>query len=124
MIKVANELNTSLGKRGSEVTHAGKVMRLGGPHGTTKPRSIRRGDWVTSQPCGLNRRAVAIAEKTDDLNMQADTLVALGEVLRAAGRIDDATVAFTRAFQRYRAKGNIILAEDVLQRKSALSAAV
>jgi hypothetical protein len=72
----------------------------------------------------MNRRAVAIAEQTDDLNMQADTLAALGEVLRAAGRIDDATVAFTRAFKRYRAKGNIVRAEDVLQRRSALSAAV
>jgi tetratricopeptide (TPR) repeat protein len=81
-----------------------------------------RGDSSTAT--ALARRAVAIAEKTDDLNMQADTLVSLGEVLRAAGRFEEATVAFTRAFKRYRAKGNVVGAEDALQRRSSLGTAV
>ncbi len=59
----------------------------------------------------LARAAVALAEETDDINMQADALVELGEVLAAAG--DDhqgRERAFRRAHELYVAKGNVVSA--------------
>ena len=72
----------------------------------------------------LAREALALAELTDDVNMRADTLVDLGEVLRAAGRAVDAADAFTSALELYVAKGNIVGAEDARQRLASLDAPV
>ncbi len=80
------------------------------------------GDEVAAEE--LARRAVALAEDTDDVNMCADTLVALGEVLRAGGRDDDAATALGDALARYEAKGNVVGADDVRRRLDALDASV
>ncbi len=55
----------------------------------------------------LAREAVAILEPTDALNLQGDALSDLTEVLRAAGRTDDARVALGRALERYEHKKNL-----------------
>jgi predicted ATPase len=56
----------------------------------------------------LALEAVTLAEETDDLNMRADTLVDLAEVLRAAGRAGESAEALTRALELYETKGNVV----------------
>lgn len=56
------------------------------------------------------RRAVELAERTDFLNFHGDALMALGEVLDAAGRPDEAREAITRAGSLYEQKGNVVAA--------------
>jgi len=53
---------------------------------------------------------VAIAERTDFLNLQGDAQMTLADVLRVAGRADNATEAARRALVRYDQKGNIVAA--------------
>jgi tetratricopeptide (TPR) repeat protein len=52
-------------------------------------------------------KAVAIANETDHLNGHAEALQAQAEVLRLAGREEDATPSFDAAVALYRRKGNI-----------------
>jgi predicted ATPase/class 3 adenylate cyclase len=76
----------------------------------------------TAEAALLARESVALAEETDDLNMRADTLVDLGEVLRTAGEGPPASDAFARARELYEAKGNVVGAEDVRRRLASLDA--
>jgi tetratricopeptide (TPR) repeat protein len=55
----------------------------------------------------LAREAVDIAARTDALNMRADTLMRLSEVLRFAGRSEEAESAAREALELYEQKGNI-----------------
>jgi hypothetical protein len=56
----------------------------------------------------LARQAVHIAEETDFLSMQADTRVALAEVLTLAGRpAEDAEAPLREALDLYERKGNL-----------------
>jgi tetratricopeptide (TPR) repeat protein len=64
----------------------------------------------------LAREAVAIAERTDGLSMQADALCDLAEVLEAAGRPQEAVTALEQALERYERKVNLPMAERVRQR--------
>jgi class 3 adenylate cyclase/tetratricopeptide (TPR) repeat protein len=59
---------------------------------------------------GLAREAVAIAERTDDINMHADALMDLGTVLSAAGAPDKHDEAVRRAHELYVRKGNVVSA--------------
>ena len=56
----------------------------------------------------LAREAVAIAERTDDINMHADALMDLGTVLSAAGATDEHDEAVRRARELYVRKGNVV----------------
>jgi class 3 adenylate cyclase/tetratricopeptide (TPR) repeat protein len=58
----------------------------------------------------LVRAAVALAEETDDINMKADALVDLGEVLSAAGDHEASEGVLRRAHGLYVAKGNVVSA--------------
>lgn len=58
----------------------------------------------------LAREAVAIAEGTDDINLRADALVALAEVLRIDARNDEAAELTEEALRLYERKGNIVSA--------------
>ncbi len=58
----------------------------------------------------LAREAVAIAERTDDINMHADALMDLGTVLSAAGATDEHDEAVRRARELYVRKGNVVSA--------------
>jgi class 3 adenylate cyclase len=65
------------------------------------------------------REAVAIAEGTDDVNLRADTLVALAEV-----RPDEAAVLIEGALRLYDEKGNIVSAEKARALQGQMSPAV
>ena len=62
------------------------------------------------------------SERTDSLNMQAEALCDLGEVLAAAGRPDDAAAALEQALDRCRRKKNLALARRVRERLLELCA--
>jgi tetratricopeptide (TPR) repeat protein len=68
----------------------------------------RRGETEDAER--IAREAVEIVERTDWLNMQGDAQMALADVLRLAGRGDDATESAGRALERYEQKGNIVAA--------------
>jgi predicted ATPase/class 3 adenylate cyclase len=53
------------------------------------------------------QEAVAIAERTDLLNTQADAVLDLAEVLSLAGRADEARTAARDAAERFEHKGNV-----------------
>jgi tetratricopeptide (TPR) repeat protein len=58
----------------------------------------------------LASEAVSLAERTDFLNLHADALLALSEVLRHAGRWPDARVILAQAAELYERKGNVVSA--------------
>jgi tetratricopeptide (TPR) repeat protein len=60
----------------------------------------------------LGREAVEIAMTTDHLNIQADALVDLALVYRAAGADAEAEDALATAIRVYRAKGNLVRARE------------
>jgi DNA-binding SARP family transcriptional activator/tetratricopeptide (TPR) repeat protein len=70
--------------------------------------------------------AVAIAESSDDINLRADTLVVLAEVVRIAHRLDEVAPPIDAALHFYDAKGNVVSAhrarvlQDELQATAAL----
>ena len=55
----------------------------------------------------LARKAVQIVEETDFLNAQADTLLDLSEVLRLAGRREEALAAAQESASRFSQKANL-----------------
>jgi class 3 adenylate cyclase len=61
----------------------------------------------------LAREAVAIAERTDNLNNQGDALFDLAEVLLAASRGDEAAGALEQALERYEHKKNLAMVTQV-----------
>jgi tetratricopeptide (TPR) repeat protein len=63
----------------------------------------------------LAREAVELAERTDHLEEHADALMTLAEVLRRAGRADEATPALRDALDLSRQKGNTVLARRAQQ---------
>jgi class 3 adenylate cyclase/tetratricopeptide (TPR) repeat protein len=63
----------------------------------------------------LAREAVALAERTDHLEAHADALMTLAEVLRRAGRADEATPALRDALDLSRQKGNTVLTRRAQQ---------
>jgi class 3 adenylate cyclase/tetratricopeptide (TPR) repeat protein len=66
-----------------------------------------RGDHAAAEP--LAREAVALAERTDSPNWQGDALCDLGEVLAAAGRVDEAATALEQALACYARKKNLAM---------------
>jgi tetratricopeptide (TPR) repeat protein len=70
----------------------------------------------------LVREAVEIIEATDGLNYQGDAFCDLAEVLRAAGRTDEATAALEQALERYERKGNVVMAERTRARLAGVAA--
>jgi tetratricopeptide (TPR) repeat protein len=59
----------------------------------------------------LAREAVALAETTDSLYEQGELHVVLAEVLRLAGRSEQAGAALDEAVRRHEQKGNVVSAE-------------
>ncbi len=58
----------------------------------------------------LAREAVRLVAETDLVDRQGDALLDLAEVLRAAGRPDEADAAAGEALDRYERKGNVVSA--------------
>jgi len=69
----------------------------------------------------LAREAVSLVERTDDINMHADTLVDLALVLAAGGGAGEAVNVLNRAIDLYTAKGNSVAAESARQRRAAVT---
>ena len=65
----------------------------------------RRGELAEAE--ALARDAVALADKTDLLNTQGDTLADLAEVLALAGRTAEAASVLQRAAKVFERKGNL-----------------
>jgi predicted ATPase/class 3 adenylate cyclase len=65
----------------------------------------RRGEGQHAE--SIAREALQLADRTDLVNTQADVLLDLAEVLRLAGRVDEALAAAEESERRYREKGNL-----------------
>ena len=65
----------------------------------------RRGETAKAEE--LARERVALAERTDSLDLQASTLIALGEVLYEAGNSAEASSSLADARSLYQRKGNL-----------------
>jgi tetratricopeptide (TPR) repeat protein len=63
----------------------------------------RRGEFERAE--ALAREAVALTDGTDIVPLRAETLSALGEVLRLSGRVDEAADALKDALALYEQKG-------------------
>jgi ATP/maltotriose-dependent transcriptional regulator MalT len=83
--------------------------------------NAHRGEYAEAE--ALAREAVAIGERTDGLNLQADALCDLGEVLHAAGQTSEAAGAFHDALDRYERKKNLAMARRVRARLGTYDAA-
>jgi tetratricopeptide (TPR) repeat protein len=66
----------------------------------------RRGEFDEAERVG--REAVAIASATDVLELRAQALADLGEVLRLAGRPDESAAPLKEAIALYDEKGNVV----------------
>ena len=64
----------------------------------------------------LAREGVAMASETDFLPLHADTLAALAEVLRLAGRAEEAETTRAEAIRLYEQKGNVAAAAALSDR--------
>jgi tetratricopeptide (TPR) repeat protein len=71
--------------------------------------AARRGDFAVAQ--ALAQEAAALADSTDAFAMHGDVRMDLAEVLRLAGRPEEAAAALKRAIELYEAKGISVLAE-------------
>ena len=78
----------------------------------------RRGELEEGER--LAREAVALAAETDMLNMHADALVDLAEVLALAGGRTPAELE--QALALYERKGNLVMAERTRSRLAELAA--
>jgi len=79
---------------------------------------VRRGESAAGESHA--REAVALADATQGLLMQADAYRNLGEVLGLAGRRDEAAAALQGALERYEQKGALAPAAGVRERLAAL----
>ena len=79
---------------------------------------VQRGALVEAEQ--LARDAVAEARKTDSPELQAASLADLGEVLQAAKRRQDATMALREALELYERKGIIPHARRTRERLAEL----
>ena len=78
----------------------------------------RRGENAEAEQ--LAREAVAISDKTDQLNAQGDVYADLAEVLSLAGHPKEAAAALEQALARYERKGNVVSAQRAQARLAEL----
>jgi hypothetical protein len=71
----------------------------------------RRGAFDEAEP--LAKEAVAFAERSEQLDSQAEALADLADVLQRAGAPEAATGYAERALQLYELKGNLVAASRV-----------
>ena len=79
--------------------------------------SAGRGDISEAEAMG--RRAVHLAERTDALNLHANALIGLAEVLRLDARVAEASILVEEALHLYEQKGNTVAAARTVQFLSA-----
>ncbi len=71
----------------------------------------RRGELEVAEE--LVQEAVSRVDATDQIEIQAEIRADMGEVLRMAGRHEEAARQFNRALQLYERKGNVMAARQV-----------
>jgi ATP/maltotriose-dependent transcriptional regulator MalT len=81
--------------------------------------AARRGDFDVAQ--ALAQEAAALADSTDAFHLHGDVRMDLAEVLRLAGRPEEAAAALKRAIELYEAKGISVLAEKARAHLSELT---
>jgi ATP/maltotriose-dependent transcriptional regulator MalT len=81
---------------------------------------VRSREGRPSAALALAEEAVALAARTDWLNMHAKVLLDLAEVLEADGRTVDAAAPVEQALALYRLKGSSVAAERTRRRLDAL----
>ena len=69
----------------------------------------------------LAREAVSLAELTDFVNTRADALVDLAQILREAGRLEEANAAVSEGLALYEKKGNSVAAGKTRAHLAVLS---
>jgi hypothetical protein len=69
----------------------------------------RRGELDEAEAAA--REGVALAEATEFVDLRGESLLALAEILRLAGRNDEAADATRQALAIWEAKGNVVHAE-------------
>jgi class 3 adenylate cyclase/tetratricopeptide (TPR) repeat protein len=74
----------------------------------------RRGELEEGER--IAREAVAIIERTDEIDHQGQGWFDLAEVLELAGKGDEARTALEEAVARFERKGNVVMAERVRRR--------
>ena len=83
---------------------------------TARALTADGGDGDGDRAVRLAREAVALAETTDMLNLQADALVDLAETAARSGRPEEAAAAAGRCLPLYERKGNQVAAAAVRAR--------
>jgi len=73
----------------------------------------RRGELADAER--LAREATAIARPTDYLEIRAEALTSLAEVLRVSGRPQESQAALDEALHLYERKGNLVALENLLR---------
>jgi predicted ATPase/class 3 adenylate cyclase len=68
----------------------------------------------------LAREALELAERTDNLSSQGSALLALAEVLEAAGRNEEAGALLDRGRELFRRKGNLVAVEKARELRDQL----
>jgi tetratricopeptide (TPR) repeat protein len=79
---------------------------------SVRAKFLARGGEVAEAE-SLARQAVAQASTTDDIQLRAEALTALAEVLRTAGSPEQSEIAFAEAIALYERKGNVVAAATV-----------
>ena len=79
----------------------------------------QRGDFETAEP--LARTAIELAERSDYTDLQARAIEDLAEVLRLAGRSQEALVELERATALHEQKGNVVSAARTRALREQLS---
>lgn len=69
------------------------------------------GTGALDEAVRVAREATAIAARTDFLDLRGQAAADLGEVLRLAGRPQEAAAALAEAISLYEEKGNLVAAE-------------
>ncbi len=75
------------------------------------------------QATAIIREAVALVGSTEDIELQAETLVESARVMRALGRHDEAGPPFREALRLFELKGDVAAAEQVRRGLEALATA-
>jgi hypothetical protein len=77
---------------------------------SARGRALARRDQLAEAE-ELCRAAALLAEETDDINMRADVLMDLAEILRLSGDATAADEMLGRSLELFEAKGNVVQAD-------------
>ena len=86
-----------------------KLLRECANHGRIFKIAALRGDVELA--LRLNTEAGKYLQRSDYLDLRGDVLLDRAEVLRLAGRVEEAQTSATEALQLYEQKGNLVSAE-------------